>query len=284
MTRALPISLSTASLYPLPLSKVLELAAKAGFDGIELVVTPGVYHRSTRMVRRWAHDQGLEIYSVHQPLLGLGPWRNPDRRIRDTIQVSLELGCPLVVIHGPPARDWASPIAQQWLTTLQSCQKLINKTSLKLSVENPNLLPDSDGQFVFSRLRDLAAFVLEHDLWLTLDTTHAGSGGIDLLQAYRQTRARLVNVHLSDLNEKGLKGGNVLQRALYHHQPPGKGVLPLAELIATMVQDGYAGPISLEISPLALLPRTPAQRDRLLASVVDYVLDAMEKDKKRPPC
>jgi sugar phosphate isomerase/epimerase len=49
-----------------------------------------------------------------------------------------------------------------------------------------------------------------------------------------------------------------------HHQLPGQGMLPLAELLAVLARSDYQGPITLELSPVALgWPRPALVRDRL---------------------
>jgi sugar phosphate isomerase/epimerase len=71
---------------------------------------------------------------------------------------------------------------------------------------------------------------------LTFDTTHIGTWGIDLLAAYEQLRPRIVHVHLSDFDGQ-------------EHRLPGRGRLPLSELLGRLAHDRYEGAVSVECGP-----------------------------------
>ena len=81
--------------------------------------------------------------------------------------------------------------------------------------------------------------VEQHGPHLTLDTTHLGTWGLDLLAFYEQIKKRVVHVHLSDFDGR-------------EHRLPGSGQLPLAALLQRLVRDGYGGAISVELHPDAL--------------------------------
>jgi sugar phosphate isomerase/epimerase len=71
---------------------------------------------------------------------------------------------------------------------------------------------------------------------LTLDTTHLGTWGLDLLSTYEQLRSRVVHVHLSDFDGT-------------EHRLPEEGHLPLVESLQELGRDGYGGAVSLECRP-----------------------------------
>jgi sugar phosphate isomerase/epimerase len=81
---------------------------------------------------------------------------------------------------------------------------------------------------------------------LTLDTTHIGTWGFDLLQVYERLKERIVHVHLSNYNGQ-------------EHRLPEDGHLPLAELLRRLRRDGYEGAVSLEVGPEALEAEDEAQ-------------------------
>jgi sugar phosphate isomerase/epimerase len=74
---------------------------------------------------------------------------------------------------------------------------------------------------------------------LTLDTTHMGTWGHDVLDAYERLKKRIVHVHLSDFDG-------------HEHRLPGTGRLPLAGLLRRLSQDGYKGTVTLELGPEVL--------------------------------
>jgi sugar phosphate isomerase/epimerase len=92
---------------------------------------------------------------------------------------------------------------------------------------------------------------------LTLDTTHIGTWGLDLLAVYERLKARIVHVHLSDFDGR-------------EHRRPGEGRLPLGELLQRLTRDGYEGTVSLELGPEALEAEDEAQVRAHLQRAVDF--------------
>lgn len=143
---------------------------------------------------------------------------------------------------------------------LEACRE-----DLLLTLENIALFKKEDRGYLFGDLHKLRDFAEKHDLYLTLDTAHAGTFGYDLIEAYEILKPRLVNVHLSDLRrEKPIGGWSYLQTFFQHHQMPGDGYLPLDELLRRLKEDGYSGPVILEVSPFALQAWWPARARRNL--------------------
>ena len=65
------ISLSTGSLFTLPLKKVCELAAEAGFDGVELIINQDFQKvNAFKMVA--ALQEITTIHSIHCPVHAAG--------------------------------------------------------------------------------------------------------------------------------------------------------------------------------------------------------------------
>jgi len=272
------MSLSTACLYHLPLRATFRLAAEAGFEGIELVPALELWARGPRRVAAMAKEYGLDIYSVHQTILPVSPRGGRSRRIVDAVEIALELGCPCVVIHGPWCLRWGDRNAQRWLRTLESCQTRLKGSGTRLAIENPGSYSDIDMHHVLSPLPLLLSFAGRRDLDITFDTCHAGTAGLDLLDAYALIGDRLKNVHLSDLAMGTRPGGNHAMDTLFsHHQMPGEGVLPLAEFISRLKGDGFQGPLSLEVSPFALRFWSPTQLRQRLAEAVAFVRAIPEK-------
>jgi sugar phosphate isomerase/epimerase len=66
--------------------------------------------------------------------------------------------------------------------------------------------------------------------------------GVDVLRAREVLQDQLRHVHLSDSRLIGRDD----------HRPPGKGKLPLKELLYGLTEQGYPGVISLELKPWPL--------------------------------
>jgi sugar phosphate isomerase/epimerase len=265
------ISLSSACLYHLPLRSCFRLAAEAGYAGVELVMGPEVALRGPRAVARLARAYGLVIPSVHHALYRLGPeaWR--DRRPEQATRLALELGAPRVVIHGPWATDWAEPAARRWLRELDRCQRLTRGTGTRLALENPGIYNDDDARNVLADDGVLLRFAIEHDLDLTFDTCHVGTGQVGLLHVYARLRPRVANIHLSDLRPSLLQRSRLLRSVASHHQYPGEGDLPLTEVLCRLASDGYTGSITLEVSLFALHFWSWGAMRRRLAGAAEFV-------------
>ena len=265
------LSLSTACLYVFPLRRIFSLAAEAGFDGVELTVAPEVWLRGPRYLRSLCREYGLRICSVHQTLTRFSPRGVGAGRMIDAVRIALELDCPVVVVHAPGGVRWADSEVQNWLRKLRLAQELAGGGT-RLALENTGWYRDADRCSLMGRLSTLASVARRHDLDITLDTCHVGTTRMDLLEAYALVRERTVNVHLSDLNRRRLPiNYHLFLTLLSHHQMPGEGQLPLAELVSRLALDGFEGPITLEIGLLALRAWSLRHLRCRLSWAADYV-------------
>jgi len=259
------LSLSSACLATYPLDVAFRLAAEVGYEGVELVMGPGVWLRGTASVRRMAEGCGLTIPTVHQALLSVSPTGRGPARVLDATRAAVELGVPVVVFHAPTAWRWDEPAAERWLRAMDAAQGLAAGTGTRLALENPGAYRRGEPLGIVSRPADLVACAQRYDLDVTLDTCHAGTAGIDLLAAYETMRPRLVNVHLSDLRPPRVSWQPPLVDMLWsHHQLPGDGRLDLAPLVARLHADRFACPLTVEVSFMALAFWSPREARRRL--------------------
>ena len=250
------ISLSTACLFPRSLSTVFALAREAGFDGLELVIDPTVARHGSKYVSQLVGDFQLPVLSVHPPLFPLPGWREARERCLGTVELGRVLGCRVIVLHAPYTRSERG--YEGVLRSIKRGQGVDSDGGIAL--ENGRWLSagtsDEDGGQAaiahFHYIKDLAR---EQGWGLTLDTTHAGCAGVDILEAYELFKGRLVNIHLSDL--RSLSWPRFLRRIpliydnLVQHHLPGKGALPLEALLRRLRFDSYQGLLTVEASPLA---------------------------------
>jgi sugar phosphate isomerase/epimerase len=92
---------------------------------------------------------------------------------------------------------------------------------------------------------------------LTLDTTHLGTWGMDLMATYEILKARIVHVHLSNFDGS-------------EHQLPDSGHLPLSELLRELTADGYSRVVTVELNPAVLEAEDEDQVRSHLARAVDF--------------
>jgi sugar phosphate isomerase/epimerase len=100
----------------------------------------------------------------------------------------------------------------------------------------------------------------------TLDTSHVGASGVDLMEAHSKLAGQLRHVHLSDSD---LSGGD-------QHRLPGKDKLPLKELLAALERDGYPGAVSLELKPWPLGTPNPETILERIRAALRFVREGFE--------
>lgn len=267
----LRVSLSTACLAPLALEATLRLAAEAGFVRVELVLTAETARFGAEGVRSLAQKYGLTIPTVHQRLMGLGRWTLA-ARLEEAAQMALRLGAECAVVHAPWARTPEAPHFQEWLRVLECAQNALNGSSTRLAVENYTQSPSGSHAAFLSDPHTLARFAQTHGLLITYDTCHAASAGLDLLATYSLFKPLVANIHLSD--RRGilapLSDGHLIS-VFTHHQMPGAGDLPLRPFLRHLAEDGYRGPVSVEVNPVTLGIWWPALRRRNLQRIREYL-------------
>ena len=266
------LSLSTGCIYIYPLRSIFSIARESGFAGVELVVSPEVEWRGGRYVRRLAASYGLTVFSLHPPILPFPGWADYRTTVPRLIDLALEAGARYVVLHPPNAHSLADERGRSYVEALTKGMQRTEGTDLRIIIENRAFFRSSDRRYALSDLRELRAFADELDLLLVLDTSHAATSDYSLAEAYHIFGDRLVNVHFSDMRSPPWPFRTpYLHTYLKHHQIPGDGQLPLADLLGRLAADGYCGPITFEISPIALRIWWPPSVKRHLARCVAYV-------------
>lgn len=100
---------------------------------------------------------------------------------------------------------------------------------------------------------------------VTLDTSHCGVSGVNVLRAREMLEGQLRHVHLSDSRLIGRDD----------HRPPGKGKLPLKELLAGLLAQGYAGAVSLELKPWPLGAPDPEKILKRMRGALEFTREGL---------
>jgi sugar phosphate isomerase/epimerase len=243
------VALSTASVFPDRVADAFEIAARLGYDGMEVMVSADPVSQDIEALRRLADYHGMPVLAIHAPCLlvtqrvwGYEPWGKLVR----AKEAAQELGAKVVVVH-PPFR-WQREYAKDFSEGLA---RMAGESDIVFAVEN--MFPLRAGG------AELAAYaphwnpVLMDAPHVTLDLSHTATSGSDAYAMAEQLGGRLVHVHMAD-------GTGVPNRD--EHLVPGRGTQPCGPVLEKLSADGYSGMVVLEVNT-----RRATTRDARLADL-----------------
>jgi sugar phosphate isomerase/epimerase len=234
-TDGIQIALSTASVFPERVPDAFEMAARLGYDALEVMVTADPVSQDASVLARLSEYHGIPVVAVHAPNLivtqrvwGRDAWGKLHRS-RDLAQ---ELGARVVVVH-PPFR-WQRDYARDFEAGLN---ELSADSGIAFAAENLYpLLPGGAEVTAYAPHWNPVELEVTH---ATLDVSHAAVSGSDVLEMAGQLGARLAHVHLGDGTKPGLPD---------EHLVPGRGTQPCADLLGKLRADDYRGVVVLEVN------------------------------------
>lgn len=249
------IALSSGSLFRLPLVRSFELARDAGFDSVELIINQDFQRvNPVKLVEQL--QQIIPISSIHAPFMPLEGWGGPIQSLCQSIELAAETGIGLVNFH-PPSWMGMEVGFWRWLYRIHDFQKQVGLDGqVVVTIENMPWV----GRFkinpnILSSTRDMIGFIRDHNLFLTFDTTHMGSGKANFITDFYQfyESGRIRNIHFSDYG---------FDR---EHLVPGHGYLPLTRFLNHLKHTSYDGSVTLEIDPHEL----PKEQGAILQSLTE---------------
>jgi sugar phosphate isomerase/epimerase len=232
-----PIALSTSSVYPERTPDAFEVAARLGYDGIEIMVYTDPVSQDADVLRRLSDYHQLPVVSVHAPslLLTQRVWgREPWEKLRRAKDLAERLGAKVVVLH-PPFR-WQREYVRGFTKGLA---EMAEETDVIFAVENMYPLRAGGNEVVaYAPHWDPTALDVPH---VTLDLSHTAASGSDALAMADELGGRLAHVHLADGT------GNPAGPIPDEHLVPGHGSQPCAELLHRLAATGYPGAVVVEV-------------------------------------
>ncbi|HWL37910.1 MAG TPA: sugar phosphate isomerase/epimerase [Frankiaceae bacterium] len=248
------VALSTASTYPESTAAAFEIAARLGYDGVEVMVWTDPVSQDVDALRRLSDYHQIPILAVHAPCLlitqrvwGTDPWAKLER----ARTVGETLGAKTVVVH-PPFR-WQRDYARDFVAGID---RMAGETDVRFAVEN--MFP------LRARGRAVVPYAPDWDVTLdeyrhtTLDLSHTSVSQSDAIAMARDMGDRLVHVHLAD--------GMGTPRD--EHLIPGRGTQPCAELLEQLARTSFEGTIVVEVNTRRAESR--ADREADLAEALAY--------------
>jgi sugar phosphate isomerase/epimerase len=232
-----PVALSTSSVYPERTPDAFEVAARLGYDGIEIMVYTDPVSQDADVLRRLSDYHQLPVVSVHAPslLLTQRVWgREPWEKLRRAKDLAERLDAKVVVLH-PPFR-WQREYVRGFTKGLA---EMAEETDVIFAVENMYPLRAGGNEVVaYAPHWDPTALDVPH---VTLDLSHTAASGSDALAMADELGDRLAHVHLADGT------GNPAGPIPDEHLVPGHGSQPCAELLHRLAATGYPGAVVVEV-------------------------------------
>ena len=128
------VALASASVYTESTAAAFEIAARLGYDGVEIMVWTDPVSQDVTALRRLSDYHQVPILALHAPCLvitqrvwGTDPWAKLVRA-KDAAE---EVGAETVVVH-PPFR-WQREYARQFVGGIE---QMAGETGVKFAVEN----------------------------------------------------------------------------------------------------------------------------------------------------
>jgi sugar phosphate isomerase/epimerase len=244
-----PVALSTSSAYPERTPDAFEMAARLGYDGIEVMVYTDPVSQTADALTRLRDYHQLPILAVHAPslLLTQRVWgREPWEKLRRAKELAERVGARVVVLH-PPFR-WQQDYVRGFEKGLA---EMAADTDVVFAVENMYPLRVGSSEVApYAPHWDPTMLDVPH---VTLDLSHTAASGSDALAMAVALGGRLAHVHLAD--GTGTPSGPFPDE----HLVPGRGAQPCAELLRLLSSTGYPGVVVVEVNT----NRAPTREDRL---------------------
>ncbi|WP_341746958.1 sugar phosphate isomerase/epimerase [Dermatophilus congolensis] len=259
------ITLGTSSVYPKKLQDGFEMAARTGYDGVEVMVLGDPATQNPDTLTSLADKYNTPILSIHAPTLLVSqrvwgtndPWEKIDR----SIDLAHAVGTNTVVLH-PPFR-WQREYAREFAEGVAAREA---STGAILAVEN--MFPWRAGSVWMQVYRpgwNPVDFDYAH---VTLDFSHAAIAHDDVMAMKKQLGTRLHHIHLGDGT------GSFMDE----HLVPGRGNMPIADFLADLGQTGWDGVIATEVSTRKA---NDAQREKDLRETVEFARTHLRRGAQR---
>ncbi len=190
------VALSTASVYPESTATAFEIAARLGYDGVEVMVWTDPVSQDVEALRRLSDHHGVPVLAVHAPCLLITQrvWStDPWTKLQRARSAAERLGASTVVVH-PPFR-WQRGYARDFV---RGVWRMADETDVRFAVENMYPWRYRD--------REMLAYAPDWDptnddyRHFTVDLSHTATARTDALAMVDRMGDRLGHVHLADGN------------------------------------------------------------------------------------
>jgi sugar phosphate isomerase/epimerase len=260
---AIPVGLSTASVWPQNAAAGFQLAGALGYDGVEVMVWADPVSQDVDALRRLVRNHGVPILAIHAPCLLITQrvWSpDPEIRLRRSVEAAQDLGAPTVVIH-PPFR-WQRRYADKFTELVAELEA---SSGVAIAVENMfPVKPLGRGRSVSAFKPSIDPTDAGHSHY-TLDLSHTAAAQEDAVALAKRMGTGLKHLHLAD--------GTGAPRD--EHLIPGRGGQPCDQVCEMLAANGFTGQVVLEINTRNA--KNPAERARDLAEALLFARLHLER-------
>ncbi|NUV44647.1 sugar phosphate isomerase/epimerase [Streptomyces sp. CAI-24] len=248
------VALSTASVYPESTATAFEIAARLGYDGVEVMVWTDPVSQDIEALRRLSDYHQVPILAVHAPCLLITQrvWStDPWVKLQRARAAAEKLGASAVVVH-PPFR-WQRNYARDFVNGIW---RMADETDVRFAVENMYPWRYRD--------REMLAYAPDWDVTnddyrhFTVDLSHTATARTEALAMVERMGDRLAHIHLADGRGS----------AKDEHLVPGRGDQPCAELLERLARTSFDGHVVIEVNTRRAM--SSAEREADLAEALAF--------------
>ncbi|GGU52598.1 sugar phosphate isomerase/epimerase [Streptomyces cavourensis] len=248
------VALSTASVYPESTATAFEIAARLGYDGVEVMVWTDPVSQDIEALRRLSDYHQVPILAVHAPCLLITQrvWStDPWVKLQRARAAAEKLGASTVVVH-PPFR-WQRNYARDFVNGIW---RMADETDVRFAVENMYPWRYRD--------REMLAYAPDWDVTnddyrhFTVDLSHTATARTEALAMVERMGDRLAHIHLADGRGS----------AKDEHLVPGRGDQPCAELLERLARTSFDGHVVIEVNTRRAM--SSAEREADLAEALAF--------------
>ena len=209
----------------------------AGYDGIELSAIDGMsehlvldrWQELAAEIKRLSRDYGLALLAMEQP-------SQDPARMEQAFQAAAEIGIPIVNC-GPGGKSDDEESLQQSIESLGKLAEMAGKYGVTLCVKA------HVGAAIYNTpttLRLMEAVTSPH-FGIDMDPSHIHRAGENPVDALRAVVSRVKHIHIRDCKGRQQNPGKPEMQA------NGRGDIDLLGYIRVLHENGYTGPVDLEI-------------------------------------
>ena len=265
------VGMSTTCVYPKHSEHAFELAQRAGFDGVEVMVNVDPTTQDADALLALSARHRMPILSIHTPVLVRSQliWGiDPRRKLERSAALARKVGAPTVVVH--PPFGWQVRFARDFVPFVREVSA---RYGVEIAVENMYTWTVA-GRPITTYLPDWDPTLIDCDA-MTLDFSHAALSGRDSLDLAMAMGSRLRHIHLCDGSGSTAQG-----KVFDQHLVPGHGTEPVSEVLGLLAARGWSGSVVAEIETHTA--RSEAQLVEVLGETLDFARSALAAVRRRP--